>query len=223
MTRLYFVVEGHTEEDFVNQVLIEHLAHRDVMVPPSIKVGNGKQTGGKVTYARLLPQLERLMKQQPGVYFTTLIDMFRIGTDFPNFQIANQLPDPVSRVTALEQAMLEDMISRTRTRFFVPYVQLHEFEALLWTDPSVLDAACIGHGVPSKLTELEAVNAEYETPEHINSRPEKAPSKRLKQLYGNAFDKRIIGSLVTKNIGLERIRQAYPRFGAWITKLEQLE
>ena len=135
--------------------------------------------------------------------------------------MANKISDPVSRAAKLEQAMLEDVIARTGTRFFVPYVQLHEFEALLWTDPIVLDSSLVTLGAASKLTELQAVNAQYETPEHINNSPQTAPSKRLEQLY-SGYDKRLIGPLVTKNIGLERLREACPRFGAWVKKLEQL-
>ena len=222
MTELFFVVEGHTEEDFVNQVLVEHLAYTNVIVRGVVKVGSGRVKGGMVSYARLRDQLERLLKQHQGVYFTTLMDVFRIPVDFPGFANANKLQDPVSRATALEQALLEDLTTRTSTKFFVPYVQLHEFEALLWTDPNVLDSSLVTLGAASKLIELQAVNAQYETPEHINNKPETAPSKRLEQLYGRAYNKKLLGALVTKNIGLERIRQACPRFGAWITKLEQL-
>ncbi len=222
MTGLFFVVEGHTEEDFVNQILIEHLAYANVIVRRVVKVGRGKQSGGMVSYARLRDHLELLMKQHRGVYFTTLIDLFRIPTDFPSFQAMNNLRDPVSRATRFEQAMLEDFTQRADTRFFVPYIQMHEFEALLWTDPTVLDSSLVTLGAASKLTELQAVNLQYETPEHINNKPETAPSKRLEQLYGDAYNKKLIGSLVAKNIGLERLREACPRFGAWVTKLEQL-
>lgn len=222
MTELFFVVEGHTEEDFVNQILIEHLAYAGIMVRGVVKVGSGRVKGGMVSYARLRDHLEKLLKQHQNVYFTTLIDVFRIPTDFPEFQMANKISDPVSRALRLEQAMLEDVIARTGTRFFVPYVQLHEFEALLWTDPIALDSSLVTLGAASKLTELQDVIADYETPEHINNKPETAPSKRLEQLYGDAYNKKLIGPLVTKNIGLERLREACPRFGAWVTKLEEL-
>jgi Domain of unknown function (DUF4276) len=222
VTELFFVVEGDTEVDFVNQILVEHLAYTNVMVRRVAKVGRGKQSGGMVSYARLRDHLELLMKQHRGVYFTTLIDVFRIPTDFPEFQMTNKISDPVSRAAKLEQAMLEDVIARTGTRFFVPYVQLHEFEALLFTDPSILDSQLTEVGAKSKLKELIAVRKQYETPEHINTRPETAPSKRLEALYGRAYQKILIGRLVTEKIGLERLREACPRFGAWVTKLEQL-
>jgi hypothetical protein len=222
VTELFFVVEGHTKEDFVNQILIEHLAYANVMVRGVVKVGSGRVRGGMVSYARLCDHLERMLKQHQNVYFTTLIDVFRIPTDSLEYQTTNKISDPVARALRLEQAMLEDVIVRTGTRFFVPYVQLHEFEALLWTDPTALDSSLVTLGAVSKLTELQAVNAKYETPEHINNKPETAPSKRLEQLYGDAYNKKLIGPLVTKNIGLERLREACPRFGAWVLKLEQL-
>jgi hypothetical protein len=222
VTELFFVVEGHTEEDFVNQILIEHLAYANVMVRGVVKVGSGRVRGGMVSYSRLRVHLERMLKQHQNVYFTTLIDVFRIPTDFPDLQMANKISDPVSRAAKLEQAMLEDIVARTGTRFFVPYVQLHEFEALLWTDPIALDSSLVTLGAASKLSELQAVNADYKTPEHINNKPETAPSKRLEQLYAGFYRKRLIGPLVTKNIGLERLRQACPRFGAWVTTLEDL-
>jgi hypothetical protein len=162
------------------------------------------------------------MTTHKNVYFTTLIDVFRIPTDFPEFQMANKISDPVSRAAKLEQAMLEDVTARTGTRFFVPYVQLHEFEALLFTDPSILDSQLTEVGAKSKLKELLAVRKQYETPEHINTRPETAPSKRLEALYGRAYQKILIGRLVTEKIGLERLREACPRFGAWVSKLEAL-
>jgi hypothetical protein len=221
VTELFFVVEGHTKEDFVNQILIEHLAYANVMVRGVVKVGSGRVRGGMVSYARLRDHLERMLKQHQNVYFTTLIDVFRIPTDSLEYQTTNKISDPVARALRLEQAMLEDIVTRTGTRFFVPYVQLHEFEALLWTDPTALDSSLVTLGAASKLTEVQAVNAKYETPEHINNKPETAPSKRLERLYGDAYNKKLIGPLVTKNIGLERLREACPRFGAWVTKLEE--
>ena len=223
MTELFFVVEGHTEEDFVNQVLSEHLWNFGVTTRV-VKVGRSSAgRGGMTSYARLYDHLALLIRQRRNIWYTTMIDMFRIPTDFPGFETANKINNPVSRANALEKTMFEDITESTGTRFFVPYIQLHEFEALLWADPKMLDSEFVGRGSRSKLAELEAINLQYETPEHINSQPEKAPSKRLEQLYGRAFDKKVIGPLVTRNIGLERIRQACPRFGAWITKLEQLE
>ena len=151
-----------------------------------------------------------------------MIDLFRIPTDFPGFEVANKLSDPMDRASQLEASMLENIVALTNTRFFVPYVQMYEFEALLWTSPETLDASMIGFGAPSRLTALQDVRIQYATPEHINNGPETAPSKRLEKLYGTAYNKKLIGPLVTQRIGLEQLREACLRFGAWITRLENL-
>ena len=125
MTELFFVVEGHTEEDFVNQVLSEHLRNSGVTTRV-VKVGRSSAgRGGMTSYARLHDHLALLIRQRRNIWYTTMIDMFRIPTDFPGFETANKINDPVSRANALEKTMFEDITERTGTRFFVPYIQLH--------------------------------------------------------------------------------------------------
>jgi hypothetical protein len=222
VTEVFFVVEGQSEEKFINSVLVEHLADLGVYSRGVKLVGRGKGRGGMTSYARLRDDLNLLIRQHRDVWVTTMIDVFRIPTDSPGFEVSNRLNDPVQRANALERAILEDITARTESRFFLPYLQLHEFEALLWTDPEVLDSEMTGRGSPSKLTGLRSVRERYETPEHINNAPETSPSKRLQALYGRAYDKVAVGERVAKEIGLERLRQACPRFGAWVTQLENL-
>jgi Domain of unknown function (DUF4276) len=219
--RLIFVVEGHTEEDFVNTVLVSHLANMGVYATVT-KVGLGEVSGGLPTYDRLLHHLLNLIRGDRNIWITTMIDFFRIPTDCPGYLAAKSLNARVDQAKAIEQSMLTDIISRTNSSMLIPYVQLHEFEALLWTSPETLDEQMVNQGKPSRLTELRSVLENYETPEHINDGPETAPSKRLQKMYDGAYKKRVIGPLVTNNIGLERLRQACPRFGAWVTQLENL-
>ena len=49
MTRVYIVVEGQTEESFVNEVLAPALASRRVYLYPVLLGGKG----GRVNYARV--------------------------------------------------------------------------------------------------------------------------------------------------------------------------
>jgi Domain of unknown function (DUF4276) len=222
VTELFFVVEGETEEEFINTVLVEHLAHAGVMARV-VKVGrNSSGRGGMVSYARLRDHLKLLIAQRPNIWYTTMVDVFRLPQEFPGMDLANKHNDPKDRASQLEQSLLEDISALTGSRFFVPYVQLHEFEALLFTDPHTLDSHLTTLGSDSKLSELIAALEQYETPEHINNGPETAPSKRLEALYGKAYRKTVFGPLVTQAIGLERLREACPRFGAWVTRLEEL-
>jgi hypothetical protein len=222
VTEVFFVVESQSEEKFINSVLIEHLVDFGVN-PRGVKlVGRRKGHGGMTTYASFRDDLNQLIRQHRNVWFTTMIDFFRIPTGFPSYQDAKRLNDPIHQVEALEKAMFEDITTRAESQFFMPYVQLHEFEALLWTDPEVLDSRVTDLGASSKLTELRFIRDQYETPEHINNGPETSPSKRLQALYGRAYDKVVVGERVAKEIGLERLREACPRFSAWVSQLEDL-
>jgi Domain of unknown function (DUF4276) len=218
---VFFVVEGQSEEKFITNVLVEHLAGKGVYSRGVKLVGRGRGRGGMTSYARLRDDLNLLMRQHNTVYITTMIDVFRVPNDFPGYEGASKLNNPLDRADALERAILEDFGTRSDTRFLMPYLQLHEFEALLWTDPEILDSQ-ITQGAASRLTELQTVLGQYETPEHINNGALTAPSKRLEALYGRAYDKVRYASSVAQAIGLERLREACPRFGAWVTRLEGL-
>ena len=130
-TRLNFVVEGQTEETFVKQVLAPHLANRSIWAAARcVQTGrkrNIKHRGGVLRYAQARGDITRWMREQSGsgVRFTTMFDLFRLPPDFPGHDEPT-LGDARERVNALQQALLED-IDDDR---FLPYIQLHGFEAL---------------------------------------------------------------------------------------------
>ena len=57
---------------------------------------------------------------------------------------------------------------------FIPYIEMHEFEALLFSDADIL-AEKIGINV----SQIREILEEYNSPEEINDDPAKAPAKRL--------------------------------------------
>ena len=63
MTRLYILVEGQTEEAFVNEVLTPHYAQISIFVTPMIVETSRGYKGGIVSYAKVKPQIERLCRQ----------------------------------------------------------------------------------------------------------------------------------------------------------------
>lgn len=76
--------------------------------------------------------------QQPDARFTTMVDLYGIPMDFPKLDFCRAPLDPEERVRCLEEALLDDMERRfpqvhARQRL-IPYIQLHEFEALLFAD-----------------------------------------------------------------------------------------
>ena len=178
-----------------------------------------KYRGGLRHYARARRDVILWVKedQDPNAFFTTMIDLYALPTDFPGYAEAKVQRDPYLRVKMLEQAFYDDVGDRR----FLPYLQLHEFEALLLADAHKLDLGCPGRAAEARtLAEEAAADA---SPELINDGSETAPSKRIIRLIPE-YDglKTSAGPLVAQKIGLPLLRSKCPHFGEWLRKLEEL-
>lgn len=89
--------------------------------------------------------------------------------------------------------------------------QLHEFEALLFSDVDVL--ARILRCSPS-----DFISEFYPNPEDINDHPCTAPSKRIARACP-FYQKTLHGPLVALDIGLSRMLECCPHFASWVDKL----
>ena len=218
--RLYMTVEGSTEREFAETVLKPHLAQFSVGLFPRILVTNRKQNkrGGLLNFATFRNDLTRLMSQntQADVRFTTMIDLYALPKDFPGWAEADHKNIPTDRVTTLEAALQAEFNNYR----FIPYIQLHEFEALLYCDLSQLAARIEGAAKP--LAELAQEVADL-APEEINEGERTAPSKRIIN-YLPLYDrvKVRVGAPAAAAIGLATLRQLCPHFNDWISKLERL-
>jgi len=102
---------------------------------------------------------------------------------------------------------------------FIPYIQLHEFEALLFAEPSQFAVA-----YPNKEKEIQklvAVRAKFISPEDINEGENTAPSKQILAIFPD-YKKVSTGSRIALKIGFAKIRTENPHFNEWLNKLEQL-
>lgn len=104
------------------------------------------------------------------------------------------------------------------TRVF-PYVQKYEFEGLLFSNVEAFEG--VSGATTDGLAQLRNVRSGFPTPEDINDNQETAPSKRITKALPQ-YNKRIHGSRVASDIGLETIRAECPRFHLWMTRLEAL-
>jgi hypothetical protein len=150
-------------------------------------------------------------------FFTTMFDLYALPDDFPGFAAAKREGDPYRRVQALEDAFAAD-VAHPR---FVPYLQLHEFEALLLAEPSCFRARFQER--EDGIRRLVAICAGFPSPELIDDGPRTSPSKRIIQEipeYEGA--KRSAGPLLAARLGLPAIRQKCAHFSAWLGKLEQI-
>ena len=221
--RLHFIVEGQTEEAFVRRILCPHLGESSVWAKVRCVVTSRrrgiKHRGGIRKYAQAKRDTTNWMNEDrnPDARFTTMFDLYRLPTDFPGHENAFRVGDPHERIRILENALSED-ISDGR---FIPYLRLHEFEALLLSDPWKLEVQ-----FPDRRDEIcrliETV-ATFGSPELVNDGPDTAPSKRIIHEipeYGRM--KASAGPIVAEKIGLDNLRLKCRHFGEWLSALEAL-
>ncbi len=221
--RLNFIVEGQTEETFVNQILKPHLSNFSIgvsarAVKTKMKRGT-KYKGGLSTYGKAKNDITLWLKEsiKPDVRFTTMFDLYGLPPDFPGFNTEATDADPYQRVEALEAALGND-ISDWR---FIPYIQLHEFEALILSDPKQLDTQFENRA--DGIARLETMATQFPSPEHINDNANTAPSKRIiSEIPEYQGSKVSAGPIVAEKIGLSTLRSKCAHFAEWLEKLESL-
>lgn len=221
--RLYIIVEGQTEEAFVNQILRPHLAPLSVRVSAHVvvtkRVPGYTYGGGLNRYSQAESDIKLWLRQDQGndAYFTTMFDLYDLPPDFPGYA-AVEHDDPYQRVEFLESALKQDIPD---PRFF-PYIQLHEFEALLLSDPQKFDSQFDyrADGI-SRLVEMVS---QFTSPELINSGNSTAPSKRIEdEIPDYRYLKASAGPIVAGRIGLPTLRSKCAHFAEWLKKMEKLK
>lgn len=225
MARLYLFAEGQTEQTFAGTLLEKHLANLGVYLQPPVLIAHGKKKGrphrgGGRKYVPMKNDILRFLKQEKGgdVFFTTMIDLYAIPAEFPGLSEAEKLRHlPDKRVEALEQAFARDVGDNR----FVPYIQLHEYEAYLFSDPTWFKYFYDHH--EKQIDALKAIADSHATPELIDDGPHSAPSKRIiAELPDYEDAKTVVGPQVAELIGLDVIRGKCPHFAAWLSRLENL-
>jgi hypothetical protein len=175
--------------------------------------------GGLLDFDRAKNDLWRWMKedQKPDAWFTTMFDLYALPPTFPEFEEARRSATPMKRVECLEEAFRK-AINHPR---FIPYIQLHEFEAFLLVDPSKFDWEFIDQD--AAITRLVALAAQFDTPEAIDDGAATAPSKRIiEEIPEYEFRKSSAGPIIAAKIGLPLLRQKCPHFQKWLERLEVL-
>ena len=213
---IYIICEGQTEEEFVNGILRPYFSsHQIYDVRPILMTTSKGQKGGDIKYDRLKFNVEKLLIREQDILVTTFIDFFRLKSDFPKFEDAQVFQNnKIKKVDFLEKALAE-AIDNPR---FIPYIQLHEFEGLLFASKDGFEFLPDLKQVSLKSL-LLAVN-EKENPEELNDGELTAPSKRLEQLIPG-FDKNkpfyagLIAEVNTINAVLNRCL----RFKIWVETL----
>jgi len=219
MKRVLIYVEGQTEETFVRDILAPHLAERNTWLVPVLartKRTRSGQTfkGGIVSYEKVRRDILGLLQDTSAQLVTTMLDYYGLPRDFPD-RIALSGKTPYERVTFLERAF-QDNIAHQR---FLPYLNLHEFEALVLARPQEFFDLFPDHRQPTQnlLNEIKG----FSSPEEINEGATTHPSARIAR-YIPTYRKRLHGPLIAERVGLGNIRSRCPHFAVWLSRLEHL-
>lgn len=225
MARLYLFAEGPTEQTFADTVLKPHLAksgvylHGPVLIAHARKKGRIHRGGGR-KYAPMKNDILRLTAQEKGsdVFFTTMIDLYAIYRDFPGMSDADKVRHlPYKRVELLEKVWRQDIEDER----FIPFIQLHEFEAYLFANPEAF--AHFYDDAKKPIAKLQEIVGKRENPELIDDGQNTAPSKRIIEHFPDyAKAKPTVGPQVGALIGVDVIRSRCPHFDLWLKTLEGL-
>lgn len=201
MVRVGISVEGTTEERFVQMVLAPYLEQKQVYITPI-------SMGGDVKLDRVKSELKKIANSFD--YVTTFYDFYGFKGKLDSDTKAS-----------LEQKMHDHAHASIQAKL-IPYVQMYEFEGLLFSCPIAMHSA-LNQPKPQSTVEIWAngILAQFESnPEKINDSPQTAPSKRLES--NTNYRKTTHGPNIAKQIGMQKLREACVGFNDWVTRLEQL-
>lgn len=222
---LHVLCEGQTELRFASKVLSAYLVLKGIIVLPQLLITSRKKNerGGIFSYQQAKRDLTFMIrgaqdKEQEVHYFTSMFDLYALPVDFPGFAEASTIKDYD------QVAMLEDAFGKDINFYkFIPYIQLHEFEALVLCDLEGLKDSY--PNAAKKLTELKTeITSQYGgNMELVDNGAETAPSKRiikaLKDKYH--YDKPKSGTEITDKLGIDVLRAQCHHFNDWLTTIEE--
>lgn len=228
MPRLLILVEGQTEETFVNVVLAKHLISHGYSQVSARIFGNARQRdrrGGIRGWESARKDVLNHLKEDREWLVTTMVDYYGLPQNgdkaWPGRGKAGLLPF-AEKATTVQDAMLADIEEHMEEGFdsirFVPFVVMHEFEGLLFSDCAKFAR---GIGQPDLEERFQIIRNSFDSPEEINDSPLTAPSKRVRAIVPQ-YQKPLMGSLAVIEIGLATIQEQCPNFRSWIDQLEAL-
>lgn len=218
MNQVNILVEGYTEKDFVNKILRKYLLENHFIFATAIIVSTKKEPSGKKykgglsnwNYSRFLDDLEKLIQTSDKILVTTLIDYYGYPSKLPGNK-DSLTGTGIQKVQLLENA-LDDHFGNPPN--FIPYIQLHEFEALLFSDSTDYELVFESR----ELTQINSIIAKFVNPEDINDSPQTAPSKRILSIKKD-YAKSIDGQNLAELTGIPKMMGKCPHFKNWVESI----
>lgn len=216
MKRLVIIAEGETEESFVNNILCPFFCSKGIY--NSIQCFKTKHSHGGVSKFSYIKKDILNIIYEKDVVVSMMIDFYRLPSDFPGFNDLKVTQTHQEQANLLEAKIKEDLEDTQNHKFdnFIPYIQLHEFEALVFASISGIDS--LFERSEMDYNGLMNVIQQYPNPEDINNHPDTAPSVRLKKLI-SGYNKVLHGIDIINTVGMAELLEKCPRFKTWIESM----
>ncbi len=216
MKKVTIICEGYSELAFCKDILEPHL--KGFQLQLYYELISHSKDGGITKWLYIKEQIHKIRENNNEMVISTFFDYYGIDKShkFPNWADSKLIPNKSMRMELLEKGMFQDIDNAIN---FIPYIQLHEFEALVFSDYNAFEQ--LYDEQDANLAELKKICEEYFNPEDINDSTQTAPSKRLLKNI-NRYNKIESGLDLLKLISLEKVRNKCPRFNNWIINLENI-
>lgn len=227
MTTIYVICEGQTEAAFVKNILNKVLGYDCyTCIAPIVNSETDKKTGktykgGIQKFVKMDNDIQHTLRdiKKTKTIVTTMFDYYALPCDFPGMVEAEQTVDVYKKIEIIESALKTYYNKKYPHINFIPYIQLHEFETLLFTNIGILEEEFFDRINKKEFDSLvDFVNNE-DNIELINSGTDTAPSKRIIKCI-QFYHKPIDGMKILSKIDFLTIRDRCKHFNDWITKLE---
>ena len=228
MMRLLVLVEGQTEETFVNEVLAPYLSDCGVYDVRAKLIGNARQRsrrGGIKPWEGVKREILSHIREDMGRTVTTMVDFYGLpsseNSGWPG-RVDSQNYPQAQKAIHVEAKLLESISDELgqdgQVDRFIPFVVMHEFEALLFSD---CERFAVNIGQPKLYADFQAIRDGFSSPEDINDSNLTAPSKRVEGLVPG-YDKPLLGALAARSVGIDAMRRECPHFDSWLDRLAVL-
>ena len=214
------VVEGKTEQLFINKIVAPYLGYKGIGMKAT-QISKPGQKGGDVKFSRVQKDISNHLKQRKDTYVTTFVDFYGLK-EWPGLDKVEKGAKPQKIAETINNATLVGLKTlypklQIDTRF-IPFIAIHEFEALLFCDSDILS-----NHLNSNNSHIQKVLDKFPNPEYINNSPQTAPSKRLDEWCKyKKFPKTTLGIQIAVDIGVEKMREKCPLFDTWLKTIERL-
>lgn len=225
MKTIHVICEGQTEAKFVMEILWPQFDYSDYIFVPEIlltknDIRKGKMyKGGISTFKKAENSIRKALNSAKGkkdMFVTTMFDFYGLPQDTPGMDECKKLSDAYKKVELIEDSIKVGFYDAPS---FLPYIQLHEFETLLFADLDILKETYFDN--PADFDELYTCVTEFNNIELINGGTETAPSKRLKKCIPH-YDKTVLGIAALKKVRFDTMREKCRHFDDWVHKIESL-